>query len=478
MLVCKLLKALYGIKQAPHEWNEELNKTLVNDVHARRSEVEPCVYILKSKTNRLIWIGVFVDDILYGMHPDDETEAEQHMNIIRKAYKTSELGLARSILGLRVVWSSDRNECSVDQMHYILQTLKEFKIPLESRTMETPAAPNKSDNPNEHKSEKLNENEHKNYRALVGALMYMANQTRPDIMYAVGMLSRRLSAPTQADWIAGRRVLRYLIGTYTLGLRYRRKNRAQSQPAHRDGKYTFQITAYSDADWAMSMDDRKSTSGYVLYVNDNVVLWGSRKQDCVALSSAESEYVAESEATKEMIWTKQLIEELGFAVEKGMILYCDNKAAGQIARAKINGKRSKHIEVRYHYVREYVKRGDVDVKWIATDKQVADVFTKALSKEKFNGFAKQLVSTLIDDQKMERKLPLKVKRKIRVITRKERENGAMAIEKHTTDEMSTEKDEKRKRKWYDIENVQRKREKLHCKNWYKWRHYANNSCRK
>jgi hypothetical protein len=214
------------------------------------------------------------------------------------------------------------------------------------------------------------------YRQLIGSLMYLVN-TRPDICFVVNTLSQFMVEPRQVHWVAAKHVLRYLRGTVGFGLRY----------VGGDG---VRLHGYSDSDWAGSAVDRKSTSGGCFSLGSTVVSWFSRKQTSVALSSAEAEYMAASLASCEAIWLHKLLAGLFGQVLEPTVIYCDNQSCIKLSENPVFHDRSKHIEIRYHFIRDRVQKGVVKLQYISTDEQIADILTKPLVKGKFVYFRDKL----------------------------------------------------------------------------------------
>ncbi|KAL3733972.1 hypothetical protein ACJRO7_023338 [Eucalyptus globulus] len=204
------------------------------------------------------------------------------------------------------------------------------------------------------------------FRSLIGALQYL-NITRPDLGFAVNKLSQFMHKPTTTHWTAAKRLLRYLKGTLFHGLHLRCDTRPM-------------LHAYTDADWAGNIDDRTSTSGFVIYIGANPISWSSRKQQSVAWSSTEAEYRAIAMASAELIWVKSLLQELGIHMDTAPSLYCDNIGATYVCANPIFHSRMKHIEIDYHFVRELVKASKMRVSHISTHDQLADILTKPLSR--------------------------------------------------------------------------------------------------
>ncbi|KAK0596555.1 hypothetical protein LWI29_016765 [Acer saccharum] len=194
--------------------------------------------------------------------------------------------------------------------------------------------------------------------------------TRPDIMFAASLLSRYMQSPTQNHMGAAKRVLRYLQGTLDYGILY--------QPV-KDSK----LVGFSDSDWAGCLDDMRSTSSYVFSLGSGICSWSSKKQKTVAQSSAEAEYVAAAKATSQAIWLRRILEDIGEKQEDPTVLYCDNKSAIAMGKNPISHDRTKHIAIKFHFIREAVEQGEIQLMYCRTQDQMADVLTKAVTRDKF-----------------------------------------------------------------------------------------------
>ncbi|GJX03534.1 uncharacterized mitochondrial protein-like protein, partial [Tanacetum coccineum] len=210
------------------------------------------------------------------------------------------------------------------------------------------------------------------YRSLVGALQYLTI-TRPDLSYAVNQASQFLHAPTDAHFQSVKRILRYVKGTITYGLIFRRP-------------HSNSILGYSDADWARCIETRRSTYGYSIFLGGNLVSWSAKKQPTVSRSSCESEYRAMANTAAEIIWITHLLRELHALPPDRPTLLCDNKSALFMSQNPVSHKRAKHIDLDYHFVRELVASGKLYTKFIPTKLQVADIFTKSLPHPQFEYF--------------------------------------------------------------------------------------------
>jgi hypothetical protein len=207
------------------------------------------------------------------------------------------------------------------------------------------------------------------YLSALGALLYLAIATRPDIMYAVSKLAQYSSCPGPEHWKAVKHLFRYLKGTMDLQLTYR------------GGKVTSELfQAYSDADHAGCLDTRRSTSGFLIKMGTGAVSWSARKQTTVADSSTEAEYVSAASAGREILWMRNLLTEIGVKIEGPSPLMVDNQSALRVLKNPEHHGRMKHIDVKYHWIRETIKRGNITVHFLPTNDMIADIFTKPLPR--------------------------------------------------------------------------------------------------
>lgn len=217
------------------------------------------------------------------------------------------------------------------------------------------------------------------YRQIIGSLMFVATVSRPDIAYSVSYLSQYLDKPTKSLWTQAKRTIRYLKETMDLGLVYTKKTEDKT------------IETYSDADWAGNATDRKSMTGSVSQYNGNTVAWLSRKQTCVALSTVEAEYVAAATSACELLYLKGLYMDFnGLNSEVKCVLYMDNIGAIQLSKSFENSKRAKHIDTKNHFVKDLVLSKKVDVQYIPTENNLADLCTKSLCHDKLSYLRKCL----------------------------------------------------------------------------------------
>jgi hypothetical protein len=211
------------------------------------------------------------------------------------------------------------------------------------------------------------------YRSMVGSLRYLVN-TRPDLAFAVGLVSRFLEEPHEEHWAAVKHIMRYVAGTVDYGLCYRIKEKGGDQA---------QLLGFGDSDFAGDVDDRKSTTGVLYCLGDSPITWHSSKQKVVALSTCEAEYVAAGSGACQGVWLARLLKELVGSELRAPVLKVDNKSAIDLSKNPVHHDRSKHIEVKFHYIRECVEGGKIVLEQISTRDQLADIMTKPLGRVLF-----------------------------------------------------------------------------------------------
>ena len=363
----KLRKALYGLKQAPRAWNSKLDSELIA-LGFVRSKLDHAVYRRSSKHSFLL-VGVYVDDLI--ISGPDVTDIKSFKSEMKKRFSMSDLGLLSYYLGIEV--KQDDGGITLCQSSYAAKILEaagmkncnSCDIPMECRLKLCKLKDGEAIDPT-------------GYRSIIGSLRYIVN-TRPDLAYSVGVVSRHMDAPGRDHWTAVKHILRYLKGTMGYGCRYERG--AELKPI---------LIGYSDSDFAGDVDDRKSTSGVGYFLGSSLVTWASQKQRIVALSSCEAEYVAGAAAACQGIWLSRLIADMLGTKETKVKLYMDNMSAIALSRNPVHHDRSKHIDTKYHFLRECIEDGKEEVKHVGTGEQVADIFTKALGRVKFVEFRSAL----------------------------------------------------------------------------------------
>lgn len=363
--VYKLHKAIYGLKQAAKAWYEKINNVLTNKLKFKKLSSEPCVYIY-NKEGEMIIIALYVDDIMLF-----SLKNSQKKDILKKQLMSEfflkDLGPANHILGMRVT-KTGNGIFTLDQSNYIKRILDKFKMS-DCKPAYTPMEVGL----NLEKGE--NKDCQNDYRSLIGYLMYLAVCTRPDIAHSVSYLSQFNNCYTECHWKAAKRVLRYLKGTLDYRLTYKKGN--------------MNIIGFTDADWGADHLDRRSYTGYVFYLGNSVVSWESRKQRTVALSSTEAEYMAISDSCKEAIFLQTFVCECT-GMKCKIDLYNDNQSAQKICISTLSHSRTKHIDIRHHFVKDLINKKIVNLCYLCTEEMLADIFTKSLTKEKYVKFVNRL----------------------------------------------------------------------------------------
>ena len=368
--VLKLRRALYGLKRAPRIWSKTWSDAVAS-LGYRRLKSDECVFV-RSDHRGMVVLLVYVDDILVVAWKNSTVRDVKKE--LMGLFEMRDMGRVSKFLG--VLFEHRRNGTLMTQRTYTEEVLKRFGMH-DSKPVTTPMARDVTEaceKPQDYTLQKLGQ-----FKEVIGALLYLSTRTRPDIATAVNFLARDSSAPTDGSWIGVKRVLRYLRGTKDLGLFF--KNGARhSLP---------EMEVYSDADWAGDLKDRKSTSGMTISLNGVLIAWHSRKQQAVAMSSSEAEYIALSDCAKEVIWIRQLLGELGWHGKRATVIHEDN--IGAIKWGK-SDKRTKHVDIRYHFVRDMVQRGAIELEYCSTNLMLADVMTKALLPTRFKALRERFMN--------------------------------------------------------------------------------------
>jgi hypothetical protein len=369
--VCRLIKTLYGLKQAGNEWNNEFDGTM-KDLAYTNTRSDYCCYIRRQGENFAI-VLVWVDDLVVFTNSPAESDRVEHE--LKQKFEIKTLGEPSLLLGMKITRDKENQITTLSQAHYVDKILHRVGLQ-DANPVSTPLDPNVNLETNEaEQDESGNDREFDHDRAsgiyarAIGSLMYAAIGTRPDITYAVHTLAKFTKSPQSKHWTAIKRIFRYLKGTRDFHLTY-------GGPEH---IHSTEISIYCDADWASSTD-RKSISGYVFLLAGGAVSWSSKKQATVALSTAEAEYVAATHAAKQVLWHRALFDELEISQPETSILFSDNQAAISISHHPEFHARTKHIDIAHHFLRDLVESGTIEIIYIQTRENLADIFTKGLPR--------------------------------------------------------------------------------------------------
>nr|CAE01581.2 OSJNBa0068L06.7 [Oryza sativa Japonica Group] len=365
--VCKLLKSLYGLKQAPKQWHEKFDKTLTSAGFAV-NEADKCVYYCHGGGKEVI-LCLYVDDILiFGTNLEVINEVKSFLS---QNFDTKDLGVADVILNIELI--RGENGITLLQSHYVEKILNHFGY-IDSKPSPTPYDPSLL----LRKNKRIARNQLE-YSQIIGSLMYLASATRPDISFAVSKLSRFTSNPGDDHWRALERVMRYLKVTMELGLHYT--------------GYHAVLEGYSDSNWISDVDEIKATSGYVFTLGGGAVSWRSSKQTILTRSTMEAELTALDTATVEAEWMRDLLMDLPI-VEKpvpAILMNCDNQTViVKVNSYKDNMKSSRHVKRRLKSVRKLRNFGVITLDYIQTAKNLADPFTKGLSRNVIDNASKEM----------------------------------------------------------------------------------------
>lgn len=373
-LVCHLKKSLYGLKQSSKVWNDRFDSFIIK-LGFRRSENDPCLYI-RNQSSKKLYLLLYVDDILIIGHDLGQIKAIKSR--LSKEFKMTDLEEVSCFLGMKIQRDIDRRIMRISQCRYLENLLERFNmseckpisIPMECRL----------------RLQKGEESQRtsKPYRELVGCLMYVTLTTRPDLFAAVNYCSQFQSCPTEEHWAHLKRILRYVKGSLDFGLKFEADDAAPV------------LAAFCDADWANDVVDRRSVTGYVLKVFGCTAVWGTRKQQSVSLSSTEAELVALCAAVCEGLWLKRLIEELGYEIAAAVPYYEDNQSTIRIVREPKARSRLKHIDVKHQFVCDLVQQGQIELRYVSTEQQEADIMTKGLPAGQFRRLREKLNLTSIE----------------------------------------------------------------------------------
>jgi hypothetical protein len=354
----RVVKGLYGLKQSGREWNMEFDKFLRRS-HFHRLDCAPCIYT-RGSGDKFAIVVIYVDDTLI-IAPKLET-VKQIKEEIGKRWKMEDGGDVSHFLGIKISRDRKARTMDLEQTSYVKQLLEEH---LDKRKRKSSVPLQDFPVP----ETVVSTAERKEYPQIVGKLLWLSNGTRPDISQAVGVLARYMTQPSKEHYNAAQKVLQYLAQTQDIRLQYSGNN----------GKEL--LMAHSDANWASDATaQRKSSSGSAVFVHGNLVAWKSALQRCTALSAVEAEFVAATEAAREVLFFKHLLQ--GIGIDAGIpTILSDNTGTIQVSKDPMQHWKLKHIDTKYHFIRDNVQEGKIQIKYINTANNLADIFTKPVGKD-------------------------------------------------------------------------------------------------
>ncbi|GKB69929.1 retrovirus-related pol polyprotein from transposon TNT 1-94 [Tanacetum coccineum] len=355
--VYRIKKALYGLNQAPKAWYDRLKAFLIK--HDYTIRMLDNTLFTKKKNSNLIIIQIY-DNIIF-----DSTCQElcdDFAKIMHDEFKIRMMGELNFFLGLQIKQLEDG--IFFNQSKYIKEMLKKFGLE-DSKPMKTPMS-------TETKLTKDEEGEsvdNTKYRGMIGSLLYLTT-SRPDIMFSVCLCARFQEDPKTSHLEAVKRIFRYVKGTTHLGLWYPKGS-------------GIETIVYADSDHAGDYVDRKSTSGICMFMGCCLTSWFSKKQTALAISTTEAEYVSAGKACQQALWMKQALVDYGIRLDDIPIM-CDNKGAIDLSKNPVQHSRTKHIEIRHHFLRDNVQKGNISIEKVSSEDNIADILTKPLKREPFN----------------------------------------------------------------------------------------------
>lgn len=364
-MVCKLNKALYGLKQSPRAWFGRFCRAM-QSYGFKQCDSDHTLF-LKRNQEKLTALIIYVDDMI--VTGNDTQEIATLEKKLSGEFEMKNLGGLKYFLGIEVMRS--RQGIVLSQRKYILDLLAEIGM-LDCRPADTPVVQGVKlgEFPDQVPANK------ERYQRLVGKLIYLAH-TRPDIAYGVSVVSQFMHNPSEDHMDAVMRIIRYLKGCPGKGITFKKNG-------HLD------VSGFTDADWAGSVSDRRSTAGYFTFVGGNLVTWRSKKQSVVALSSAEAEFRGVAKGICELLWLRRLLGELGFAPTQAMDLYCDSRPAIDISHNPVQHDRTKHVEIDRHFIKEKLESNVIQMVHVRSGEQLADILTKAVMSKTFTSIIDKL----------------------------------------------------------------------------------------
>ncbi|GAU29902.1 hypothetical protein TSUD_379930 [Trifolium subterraneum] len=360
-MVYKLKKALYGLKQAPRAWYSKIEAYFTVEQFKKCSH-EHTLFVKYGSNNKTLIVSLYVDDLI--CTGNDLSMIHDFKESMKKNFAMTDLGKMKYFLGVEVTQSEDG--IFIHQHKYALEILKRFGMENCNKVC-SPIVPGCKLS----KDENGSATDAKRFKQMVGCLMYLL-ATRPDLAYSICLVARFMERPTVMHIAAVKRIMRYLKGTLTDGIMYKHTNDKR-----------LELIGWSDSYYAGDLNDRKSTSGYVFMLGTGAISWSSKKQPIVTLSTTEAEYVAAAVCACQCIWLKNVLNHLQITHNNGIVIYCDNSSSIKLSKNPIMHGRCKHIDVRFHFLRNLTKDGIVELKHCKSQEQLADLMTKPLKLEAF-----------------------------------------------------------------------------------------------
>ncbi len=381
--VWRLKKAVYGLKQAGRAWYQTIRAQL-EGLGWKVAGSDPCLFIKDTPVGRLLLV-LYVDDFLLGGPRGSGEALETELDRIDAIFPITRIPIgSKPFLGMEIRRDRARGTLAISQIKFTEALLEQFGMG-DSKPRAIPADPTLKDLQKLTEEEEQLDSKQYPYSSLVGGLLWLATRSRPEIMHVVSILGRFMAAPGQRHWDAGMTLLRYLRGTSSYGLVFRKASGAKEIWGSATTNAPT-LHAYADSDFAGCKDSRRSTAGFVFINSGAAISWYSKLQPDTAWSTAEAEYHAAGEVVKEAKWLKHLAIDMGTDSGRPISIMGDNQAALKILNNDTASRRTKYFDVCYHASRQEVIRGVVKFSYVSTEDMVADIFTKPLERIKVEKF--------------------------------------------------------------------------------------------
>jgi len=368
--VCHLHRSLYGLKQSPRLWYHRFNSFMLSSGYTRLT-IEPNIYIRHTSHHFLI-VALYVDDI--PLIASDLTLLQKAKFELSSVFRMTDLGPLTYFLGIQVTRDRTLGTVTLSQSKFVTEILEKYgmsnckpvntPLPVSHKLSlsDCPTAPADRDYMTQFP-----------YCQVLGSIRYLVTSTRPDLCFAAGFLSRFMQNPGLPHWKALKRLLRYLAFSQNVGLMF---------SSHQSLSQLTALLGWSDSDWGGNVDTRRSTAGFVFLLAGAVVTWQAKKQNSVTLSTAEAEYVGVALATKEGIWLQMLISELNVTSRPKLKIFCDNMSCITLASNPRHSERTKHVDLKYHFIRELIEAKKLELEYTPTEMMWADFLTKPTPQKK------------------------------------------------------------------------------------------------
>ena len=363
-------KCIYGTVQAARQWAKKFRESL-KKLKFEVSLIDPCV-MTRRNDDGIVILCIYVDDVLM---VGDQSAIDKAIEDIEKVFSIRKEGKLNDYIGCIIEFENE-SEATMHQPHILKKLKNKFSdIVMNIRTGKTPSPPGSVLMRPKENEAVIDEDKQNIYRSGVGTLLYLTKHTRPDIANSVREHSKMMDGATIDHYNSLLKLIKYVIDSERLKLRLK---------VERTNGNVFMIEGYSDSDYASNKDDRKSISGMVIYLCGVPIMWKSKSQKAVTLSSTEAEYYSLSELCSELIFVKNMLEFMGMNVGYPIVARVDNIGAMFLSNNYALSQRTKHISVRQHFVRQYVEDGIVKVVFVRSKQNDSDIFTKNLNKELFD----------------------------------------------------------------------------------------------